>query len=297
MRILMLALFLSLSALGQTDGARVLTGSAQPPLPYNILPQPGYENRTTGWSVTSGTFTTTQSSDDVGRGRFSASWTVPASTSSGILLQSDPITVPAGLRGRQCVGIILSKGNAGTNGTMTLDAYDGTNIYGARAISDSTFYSRTATTVFTCPISGTLRLRVRTTASSPASPAAVFFDEAYLGENAAVGSGGGGAYDVTPTVDVTDSDTITFIPATRGIVYVQGDGGAVTADGTLPLTAGTENGQELMLVGRSDDNTVRINDGGNVKQNGDVFLYENSSISYIWDSVNSKWIENARVVK
>lgn len=282
------------ASMAQTDGARVLTGSAQPPLPFNILPQPGFENRTTGWSVTSGTFTTTQVTADVARGRFSAAWTVPASTAAGTVLQSDPISVPPGLMGRSCVAIVLSRGNAATNGTMSLDAYDGTTAYGARAISNAVTYTRTSSTAFTCPTSGTLRLRIKTTATSPASPTQVLFDEAYLGENVSVGTGGGGALDVTPTVSVTNATTVAFTPTTRGIVYVQGNGAAVTADATTPLTAGNTDGQELILIGRSNSNTLTIANSGNVRLKEAITLKQGCALYLEWDLNDGKWSENAR---
>src|SRR5512135_3692400 len=92
------------------DAARILTGSAQPPLPFNILTQPGFENRTAGWSATGGTFSTTSSASDVARGRYAGAWTLPASTAAGLILQSDAITIPAGLYGRSCRVKILYKG-------------------------------------------------------------------------------------------------------------------------------------------------------------------------------------------
>lgn len=164
------------------DASRVLTGSAQPPLPFNILPQPGFESRTTGWSVNGGTFTTVSDTANVARGRFSGSWLLPASTSAGLILQSDNIAIPAGLYGRQCRGRLLYKGNASTNGSLVIEAYDGTTVYGQKSLTNSSTYNSLTTFTFTCPSSGGLRFRIRSTATSPSNPTLVYFDEVYLGE-------------------------------------------------------------------------------------------------------------------
>jgi len=186
MRKILALLLVTTSVLAQ-DASRVLTGSAQPPLPFSIVPQPGFEARTTGWSVTSGTFTTTAdvvptSPTAVARGRYSGKWTPPVSTGAGVILQSDQATIPAGLLGHQCRSQILYKGAALTNGAMTYEVFDGTNILGTFALSDVTGYTYAQTGTFSCPSSGTLRIRIRSTSTTPSTTTPLYFDEAFLGD-------------------------------------------------------------------------------------------------------------------
>lgn len=289
MKKLLLFLF-SLNAFAQNDSARILTGSAQPPLPFNILANPGAEDTTTAWSVTSGTFTTTSTFDNVARGKKSFSWTVPASQ-TGYVFQSRNTEIPAGLYGRSCAVSMLYKGSGATNGTLKIEAWDGTTAYGTKALSDVTTYTLIRSDAFTCPSSGSIRLRVKIYGTSPASPTTMYFDEMYLGDLESSGSAGGGQFDVATGVTVTNGGTITTGSEIRKIIYLSGSGGAVTADSTTPLSAGTTAGYERVLIGTSDTNTVTITASGNVKQNGDVTLGNNQAIYYIWDGANSKWIE------
>lgn len=171
------------------DASRVLTGAAQPPLPFNILPQPGFEAGTTGWSVTGGSFTATTNASDVARGRYSAKWIPTASASSGLVLQSNLIPIPPGLYGRKCRAQILFKGTSDvSNATFTFDAYDGTTSYGSVSLTTSSTYKDFQTSSFDCPSSGSLRLRIVAGAVS-ASPSAIYVDEAFLGESNAIGIG------------------------------------------------------------------------------------------------------------
>lgn len=214
------------------DASRILTGSAQPPLPFNIITQPGFENRTLGWSVTGGTFTTTSTVANLARGRYSAQWTLPVSASAGTLLQSDSVTIPAGLYGRDCRGMLLYKGTAAANGTLTLEAYDGTNILGTLALPDSTYYTQKQTTTFTCPTSGSIRLRVRNTVTGSATPTVLYFDEAVIADANSVGIAGA----------ITNVGTFGTVPDDKG---ASSSGTTLTiqpADATRPgaITAGTQ---------------------------------------------------------
>lgn len=189
-KLLYLILMLPLVALGQ-DAGRILTGSAQPPLPFNIIPQPGFENQTTGWGITGGTFTTVTAASDVARGKYSGKWTQLPSAAAGIVLQSDNVVIPPGLYAHQCRAQILYRGNALTNGALHLEAYDGTNILGTTALSDVTYYTYIESTIFTCPSSGSLRLRIRNTATTPSSVDPVYFDEAIIADSLSIGDGTG----------------------------------------------------------------------------------------------------------
>lgn len=299
-RILWLLIFIPLFVIpfvvtGQTDGARVLTGSAIPPLPFNIIPNPNFEDRTTGWSVTTGTFTTTQTAADVARGRLSASWTLPSSAASGAVMQTAPITIPPGLYGRGCTLFMLYKGNALTQGAMVIDAYDGTTAYGAQALADTSTYLKGTTVAFDCPTSGTLRLRVRTTATLAVAPTAVYFDEAYLGDIDSLG-GTAARWQITTKIP-TAASTVDTGSEVRSIVYLA-PASAVTLSSSTPLTSGIDanDGYERLLCGTSDTNTVTIGDSGNVDLQAGITLGLNDCISLIWKATGGidKWLETGR---
>ena len=55
------------------------------------------------------------------------------------------------------------------------------------------------------------------------------------------------------------------------------------------IEAGTQVGQQLVLVGRDDTNTVYLEDGNGLKMNGPVTLSADSTITFVWDTVN--WVE------
>lgn len=77
-------------------------------------------------------------------------------------------------------------------------------------------------------------------------------------------------------------------------IRLQGSGGAVTVTANPAIVAGTIDGQLLTLIGASSTNTVTINDGNGVVQNGPVVLKKYSCISYEWVAGDLNWVERAR---
>jgi hypothetical protein len=109
------------------------------------------------------------------------------------------------------------------------------------------------------------------------------------------GSGsGGGALQVFATENISAAGTVTAAAEQREFRRVQGNGAAVTANTTTPITAGTIEGQELILKGMSDTNTLTIENSGNVDLNGDVVLYSGSTLCLVW--IDSKWLETSRSI-
>lgn len=95
----------------------------------------------------------------------------------------------------------------------------------------------------------------------------------------------------TPTlVDATPAITI----QNSGIqkVYVAGNGGPVTVTANPQIPVGTIDGQELILVGRDDTNTVTYSNGTGLSLNGPVVLTEDLTIRLSWDGTN--WVEMSR---
>ena len=90
----------------------------------------------------------------------------------------------------------------------------------------------------------------------------------------------------------------TTIPFTAGKArikkYIQGSGGAVTLTANPRIQAGTIDGQELMLVGCSDTNTVSIDTGNGTQKNGMDVMVDGSVTIYCWDAGQSIWLEISR---
>lgn len=108
------------------------------------------------------------------------------------------------------------------------------------------------------------------------------------------------SYVMKPVISGTRSSP-TAIVAGTGIVpgnyryqkiYVQGSGGAVTISANPKIAAGNQDGDLLLVVGRSDSNTVTIANGNGVSQNGAITLRVDDSILYSWDTTN--WVEVSR---
>lgn len=143
---------------------------------YNILVNPGFEDGyNEAWSNSGGTFDDATTSPDLLFGEVSATFDA---SSSGQYFQSDAALIPDILKDQACEASITYKG-ADTN--YALKVKDGSDadltpvvtktfeIAGTNAV--------TVTTFFRCPSSGSLKLRVESTANGAIGS----FDEAYLG--------------------------------------------------------------------------------------------------------------------
>lgn len=71
--------------------------------------------------------------------------------------------------------------------------------------------------------------------------------------------------------------------------YVEGSGGPVDITAVPQIVAGTKVGQRLFIIGRSDTNTLQLDDGDGLDLNGICELGLNQSILLEWDGVN--WYE------
>lgn len=108
----------------------------------------------------------------------------------------------------------------------------------------------------------------------------------------------GGALSVSGTRAAPSSITavggITSSANARQLIRVQGSGGAVTVTANPAISAGTTDGQELILEGSNGTNTLTINNGNGVEQNGTVLLGVGDKIAYIWNAGASVWSESWR---
>ena len=96
---------------------------------------------------------------------------------------------------------------------------------------------------------------------------------------------------------VANGDRIS-ISATAGrqFKFIQGSGGPASPDGVQQIDDGAINGQELRLIGNSDDNPVSLDTVGNVELNGSAELKQYDTLDLFWVASKFKWIETTRSV-
>lgn len=91
---------------------------------------------------------------------------------------------------------------------------------------------------------------------------------------------------------IAGSGTIAFTATSQRIKkYVQGSGGAQTAG---DIQAGTSDGQELLLIGCSNTNTLTIDSATHIICKGTCVLGDNDNILFNWDNGQTKWVEQSR---
>lgn len=92
----------------------------------------------------------------------------------------------------------------------------------------------------------------------------------------------------SPTA-ITAGGGITADSVLRSLQFIQGSGGAVDITANPQISAGTTVGQEVVLIGRSDTNTVTLDDGTGLSLNGSCILDADNAIGLFWDGTN--WSE------
>lgn len=108
---------------------------------------------------------------------------------------------------------------------------------------------------------------------------------------------GGGAYVVygsraSPT-SVTSALGINSTSDQRALMFIQGFGGAVDIAKNPQISAGTDVGQEIQLICRSNTNTVLFEDGNGLDLNGSPYeCGDGDGIKFVWDGTN--WWEESR---
>lgn len=76
------------------------------------------------------------------------------------------------------------------------------------------------------------------------------------------------------------------------INFITGSGGAVTVTASPQIAAGSAVGQKLQLIGESNTNTVKLQDGTGLSLNGAWVGALQSVLNLTWDG--STWVENSR---
>lgn len=144
------------SGSGGGSGVNLLTGDENP----------GFEDGTTAWTSSGGSFTST--SVNPLYGETSGVWDASA---SGQTLSSGSKSIKEGLKGQSCLAGISYK-YAGTSGDYKLQVYDGTNVLAEQSLEQATSPTD-AFLGFACPSSGSVRARL---ISAVANPGAITLD-------------------------------------------------------------------------------------------------------------------------
>ena len=174
----------------------------------------------------------------------------------------------------------------------------------AAAATSATNASTSATNASTSASSASTSATNASTSATAASAAQTAAETAQAAAEAAqaaaeaAAAGAGGGYTVENTrgspYAVVAGNGVVISDNTKQRIkkYIQGSGGAVDISANPQVTAGTIDGQELLLVGRSDTNTVQLDDGTGLSLQGPCILGADQSIKLTWDGTN--WVEESR---
>ena len=73
------------------------------------------------------------------------------------------------------------------------------------------------------------------------------------------------------------------------VIFVQGSGGAVDITASPQIQAHTTVGARIVIIGRSNTNTLKLDDGTGLGINGTAILGLTQSLEFIWDG--NVWCE------
>jgi hypothetical protein len=155
------------AAINDQDRAKLLSE-------VNLLPNPGFEASTGGWTASAGTFSATSTNPFTGK--LSGAWNPSAGSET---LSSEAITIQQGFLGRTCQAEMLYT-YSGSSGDLVLEALD-TGSAVATLDIDPASTARKAQLVFDCPDTNTdtLQFRLRSTVDA----GQIKFDDSFLGRD------------------------------------------------------------------------------------------------------------------
>ncbi len=144
-------------------------------LGVNIIDNKGFESGiNAGWTSSGGTYTAITTAPNLIYETLSASFQASA---IGQYFETSSLVIPKLLYGQSCMAKISYTGG---DDKLFLTALDGAGVSvvgNVKAVLNSTSGTKEAKLYFTCPSSGSLKLRVESTAAS----ASAIFDEAHIG--------------------------------------------------------------------------------------------------------------------
>lgn len=127
----------------------------------NILSNPGFEGRKSNWTNT-GSSTFTLETAAPAAGLVTAKWNPSA---SGEFFRSEVITIPEGLKNREC-SLVFDYKWAGVSAEIKANVDDGSGTIGTVDLDPSTNYRQSPPIMFTCPGSGTIQVELESTADA-----------------------------------------------------------------------------------------------------------------------------------
>ena len=103
-----------------------------------------------------------------------------------------------------------------------------------------------------------------------------------------------GSY-ASPTAVLTGTTLAHNLTSTDddALIFIQGSGGPVDLSSNPQIAVPTRIGQKLTVVGCSDTNTVKLEHGNGLHQNGEKILNAKSMIHYLALSL-TEWVESGR---
>ena len=115
------------------------------------------------------------------------------------------------------------------------------------------------------------------------------------GVDASVAKSGSTYYPKGSVASVTFTGTSDTLTRTAHKMRVQTNNGQQTLATSTPIAAGTVDGEELVIIGISDSNPIRIQDGGTAAGfNGDINFTSGVTLHAWWDDTSSLWREIGR---
>jgi len=273
----------------------------------NLLKNPNFESRTSGWSKTGSSTLTVESGTPL-EGVYSINWDASA---TGEFFRSGTYTIPAGMRGKTCLIEMLYSWDAGTSGHILMNVDDGTNNVATMTVAPTaSSVAGVAQLNFTCPTSGTVRFELESTANATS----IRVDKTFVG--AGRNSAQLSQAVVYATADYqsdcdwnTSSSTTSFpvgdatcsTPTTTGTISITSDGTGERPGFTLPnappgryeirwhtnaiwTTDSTTHTMELWING--NDRATALHSG----PPGSANDREVTPISYIWDHTTTSTI-------
>ena len=104
----------------------------------------------------------------------------------------------------------------------------------------------------------------------------------------------GGALFVNSPQTISGGGTISITAGkNRQLCRVKGGSGGTTASSSTPIANGSIDGQEVVIEGLDNTDTLVIGDSGNVSLNGEKTLGLYSGLTFVWNNTDTKWVLHA----
>lgn len=225
----------------------------------NLLTNGGFENGSTDWTASGMTFSVISAGANLLYE--TKSGYITAST-TGQYLETSAYTVPRFMYGGRCLARISYLGGLGGNVGLSVFDSGGTSVTGGTigVFPGNAGNKKDVFLYFTCPTSGSMKLRITSTASQTD----VFLDEAFLGLPTWSDS-------ILPTIQRFNTMGAGTYNTPNGVKYIKvrmvGGGGGAAGTGTASNTSGgtggnTTFGTSLLTANGGAGGAISTNIGG-----------------------------------